>query len=110
MLRRCSLSGGKLQAARQRFRKPGVALPTTRHLIATFAHFIVLVRHLVADFAGLATSWYRSRGAPTAENLFLFAIHDRDRIYSKDLDQAVEAMSVRVLRTPVRAPKGNCSK
>ncbi len=34
-------------------------------------------------------------------------IHDRDRIYSKDLDQAVEAMGVRVRRTPVRAPKGN---
>jgi transposase InsO family protein len=34
-------------------------------------------------------------------------VHDRDRIYSKDLDQAVEAMGVRVLRTPVRAPKGN---
>jgi len=34
-------------------------------------------------------------------------IHDRDRIYWKDLDQAVEAMGVRVLRTPVRAPKGN---
>jgi putative transposase len=82
-------------------------MPLTRHLISTFAHFIVLVRHLVADFAGLATSWYRSRGAPTAENLFLLAIHDRDRIYSKDLDQAVEAMSVRGLRTPVRAPKGN---
>lgn len=46
-------------------------MPLTRHLISTFAHFILLVRHLVADFAGLATSWWRSRGALTAENLFL---------------------------------------
>jgi putative transposase len=46
-------------------------MPLTRHLISTFAHFILLVRHLVADFAGLATSRWRSRGALTAENLFL---------------------------------------
>jgi len=38
---------------------------------------------------------------------YRFVIHDRDRIYSKDPDQAAEAMGVRVLRTPVRAPKGN---
>ena len=43
----------------------------TGHLISTFAHFILLVRHLVADFAGLTALWCRSRGALTAENLFL---------------------------------------
>ena len=36
-----------------------------------------------------------------------FLIHDRDRIFSKDLDKGVAAMGVRVLRTPVRAPKAN---
>jgi hypothetical protein len=46
-------------------------MPLTRHLISTFAHFVFLVRHLVADFAGLAASWCRSQGALTAENLFL---------------------------------------
>ena len=34
-------------------------------------------------------------------------IHDRDSIFSKDLDRGVKAMGVRVLRTPVRAPKAN---
>jgi hypothetical protein len=34
-------------------------------------------------------------------------IHDRDRIYSKDLDKVVEAMGGRVLPTPVRAPQRN---
>jgi hypothetical protein len=34
-------------------------------------------------------------------------IHDREWIYSKDLDQDVEGMGVRVLITPVRSPKAN---
>jgi len=47
------------------------------------------------------------REALPGDHTYRFAIHDRDRIRSKDPDQAVEAMGVRVLRTPVRAPKGN---
>ncbi|HEX7513782.1 MAG TPA: hypothetical protein VF464_10430, partial [Candidatus Methylomirabilis sp.] len=72
----------------------------------------------------------RSRIALAAENLFLvtshptaawtlqqfrevlamphpyrFVLHDRDKIYSPWFDAAVTAMGVRVLRTPVQAPK-----
>ena len=47
------------------------------------------------------------REALPGDHAYRFVIHDRDRIYSKDLDRAVEAVGVRVLRTPVRAPKGN---
>src|SRR6202163_4727301 len=35
---------------------------------------------------------------------FRFLIHDRDSIFSQELDEAVAAMGVRVLRTPFRAP------
>jgi transposase InsO family protein len=38
---------------------------------------------------------------------YRFVIHDRDSIFSKDLDRGVKAMGVRILRTPVRAPKAN---
>ncbi|MGD0775812.1 MAG: hypothetical protein ABSC05_23605 [Candidatus Solibacter sp.] len=41
------------------------------------------------------------------DHAYRFVIHDRDRIYPRDLDLAVEAMGVRVLRTPAHAPKGN---
>jgi transposase InsO family protein len=41
------------------------------------------------------------------EHPYRFVIHDRDSIFSKDLDRGVKAMGVRVLRTPVRAPKAN---
>jgi hypothetical protein len=34
-------------------------------------------------------------------------IHDRDRIFSRELDKAVRVMGLRVLRTPVEAPKTN---
>ena len=47
------------------------------------------------------------REALTEEHPYRFLIHDRDSIFSKDLDKAVAAMGVRILKTPVRAPKAN---
>ncbi len=38
---------------------------------------------------------------------YQYLIHDRDSIFSGQLDEAVKAMGVRELRTPVRAPKAN---
>ena len=45
--------------------------------------------------------------ALTGEHPYRFLIHDRDSTFSKDLDKAVTAMGVRLLKTPVRAPKAN---
>ncbi len=36
-----------------------------------------------------------------------FLIHDRDSIYSAELDLTLEAMGVKILKTPVRAPTAN---
>jgi transposase InsO family protein len=36
-----------------------------------------------------------------------YVIHDRDSIYSEGMDRTLEAMGLRVLRTPVRAPTAN---
>ena len=36
-----------------------------------------------------------------------FLIHDRDSIFSAEVDQQLKAFGLRVLRTPVRAPKAN---
>jgi putative transposase len=38
---------------------------------------------------------------------YRFVIHDRDSIFSTDLDKAVTDLGVRILRTPVRAPQAN---
>ena len=45
--------------------------------------------------------------ALTEEHPYRFLIHDRDSIFSSDLDKAVTAMGVQVRKTPVRAPKAN---
>jgi len=41
------------------------------------------------------------------DDQYRFVIHDRDSIFSKELDQAVTYLGVRVLPTPVRAPMAN---
>ena len=36
---------------------------------------------------------------------YRYVIHDRDRIFSKEVDEVVKALCVKVLRTPVRLQK-----
>jgi putative transposase len=47
------------------------------------------------------------REALPGDHAYRYVIHDRDRIFSKEMDKMVEALGVKVLRTPVRAPKAN---
>jgi transposase InsO family protein len=46
------------------------------------------------------------REALPGDHAYRFLIHDRDSIFSRELDNT-SAMGVKVLRTPVRAPKAN---
>jgi putative transposase len=56
-----------------------------------------------------APSWtmQQLREAVPSDHHYRFLIHDRDSIFSADLDRHVSALGLRVLRTPVRAPKAN---
>jgi len=47
------------------------------------------------------------RGALPGDHPYRFVIHDRDSIFSKQLDKGVTDLGVRVLRTAVRAPMQN---
>lgn len=47
------------------------------------------------------------REAIPSDHSYRFLIHDRDSIFSADVDQQLKAFELRVLRTPVRAPKAN---
>src|SRR5215831_18107300 len=38
---------------------------------------------------------------------YRFIIHDRDRIYSRDLDDGLKALGLTILKTPRKAPKAN---
>ena len=47
------------------------------------------------------------RDALPAEHPYRFVIHGRDSIFSRQLDKHVTDLGVRVLRTPIRAPRAN---
>jgi len=55
------------------------------------------------------TSWtlQQFREVNTGELTQHFLIHDRDSIYSSDFDSALQAMDLRILKTPFRAPQAN---
>jgi putative transposase len=43
----------------------------------------------------------------TGENSYQFLIHDRDSIYSIELDSCLKSMGLGILKTPFRAPQAN---
>jgi putative transposase len=53
--------------------------------------------------------WTRQqfREAIPADHTYRILIHDRDAIFSKDVDQAVRHMGLHVIKTPVRTPVAN---
>jgi len=47
------------------------------------------------------------REAIPSDHSYCFLIHDRDSIFSAEVDQQLKAFGLRVLHTPARAPKAN---
>jgi putative transposase len=47
------------------------------------------------------------REAIPSDHRYRFLIHDRDSIFSREVDTTIENLGVQVLRTPVRAPQAN---
>jgi putative transposase len=47
------------------------------------------------------------RDAIPADHAYRFLIHDRDAIFSQELDQRIRHLGLRVLKTPVRSPQAN---
>lgn len=88
--------------------------------VAVTATFRVLYVFVVLEVGSRRLVHCNVTGNPTAawtlqqfrevlaeKALYRFVLHDRDAIYSHQLDTALTAMGVRVLRTPVRAPQAN---
>jgi transposase InsO family protein len=68
-----------------------------------------LLHHNVTAHPTAGWALQRFREALPGDHPYRFVIHDRDSIFSGDLDNSVAALGVRVLRTPVRAPKANAT-
>jgi transposase InsO family protein len=47
------------------------------------------------------------REAVASDHSYRFLIHDRDSIFSAEVDAELQAFGLKVLRTPVQAPKAN---
>jgi putative transposase len=61
----------------------------------------------VTDHPSADWTQQQLREALPGDHPFRFLIHDRDSIFSQELDQGVADLGVRVLRTPRRAPQAN---
>jgi len=117
--RECDLGRG---AHRQR------TAPEARHSVIVACDFFVVVTatfrtlyvFVIMELGSRRILHHNVTPHPTAEwttqqfqealpggHAYRFLIHDRDSIFSKELDEQVSAMGVKVLRTPVRAPKAD---
>ena len=66
-----------------------------------------IVHWNVTDHPISAWTIQQCRVVLTGETAHRFLIHDRDAILAPSVDGAVEAMGLRVLKTPVRTPQAN---
>jgi len=66
-----------------------------------------IVHFNVTDHPTSEWTLQQFREAVTLNDAIRFLIHDRDNIYSRDLDLAIESMGMKILKTPVKAPTAN---
>jgi transposase InsO family protein len=88
-----------------------VAVTTTFHILYVFVVIEHASRRLlhVSVTAHPTAEWtiQQFREAIPADHGYRILIHDRDSIFSKQVDQGVRNMGLRVLKTPVRTPVAN---
>jgi putative transposase len=88
-----------------------VAITATFHMLYVFVVIEHASRRLlhVNVTAHPTAEWtlQQLREAIPAGHRYHFFIHDRDRIFSQQLDQHIRHLGLRVLKTPPRAPQAN---
>jgi transposase InsO family protein len=66
-----------------------------------------LLHHNVTAHPTAEWTLQQFRETLPGDHAYRFVLHDRDSIFSQELDKAVAKLGVKVLRTPVRAPAAN---
>jgi len=62
----------------------------------------------VTDHPTAAWTLQQLREAIPSDHTYRFLIHDRDCIFSADLDKSIRNLGLRVLKSPYRSPLTNC--
>jgi len=62
----------------------------------------------VTDHPTAAWTQQQLREAIPSDHTYRYLIHDRDRIFSADLDKSIRRLGLRVLKSPYRSPLANC--
>jgi transposase InsO family protein len=62
----------------------------------------------VTDQPTAAWTLQQLREAIPSDHSYQYLIHDRDRIFSADLDASIRKLGLRVLKSPYRSPLANC--
>jgi putative transposase len=88
-----------------------VAITATFHMLYVFVVIEHASRRLlhVNVTAHPTSEWtlQQLREATPSDHRYRFLIHDRDSIFSQQLDQHIRHLGLRVLKTPPRAPQAN---
>jgi len=62
----------------------------------------------VIDHPTAAWTLQQLREAIPSDHTYRYLIHDRDCIFSTDLDESIRKLGLRVLKSPYRSPLANC--
>jgi transposase InsO family protein len=88
-----------------------VVVTATFQLIYVFFIMEVGTRRLlhfnVTDHPTADWTLQQFRECITGDEGYRFVIHDRDSIYSKELDTSLEALGLTILKTPYKSPQAN---
>jgi putative transposase len=98
----------------------GIGIVACDFCVAVTATFRILYVFVMIEHASRRLLHVNVTGHPTApwtmqqfreaipaDHTYRILIHDRDTIFSKDVDQGVRHMGLHVVKTPVRAPVAN---
>jgi hypothetical protein len=88
-----------------------VVVTSTFQLVYVFVVIEVASRRIlhcnVTRHPSAEWTFQQFRECITCDEGYRYVIHDRDRIYSRDLDAALKSLGVTALRTPYKSPQAN---
>jgi hypothetical protein len=106
------MTGSSLRLGGDRLRQPGLGKLHLFLCIRTFCGAQVMeigsrrILHCnVTAHPTAAWTLQQFREAVASDHSYRFLIHDRDSIFSAEVDAELQAFGLKVLRTPVQAPK-----